>query len=187
MSKDLSKLSVQELGQLFPIIIEEYNREWISLYCREKKMILKAIGINNMIRIDHIGSTAIPGLCAKPTIDILIQVRQETDCILLIKNLESIQYQHIPKPENPPPHIMMAKGYSEAGFTGQTFHIHVRYEGDWDEIVFRDYLIRDPEVAGKYGELKKRLASEFRNDREEYTNAKTMLIKEIVQVARCPR
>ncbi|MGD0343278.1 MAG: GrpB family protein, partial [Bacteroidales bacterium] len=80
MSEDLNKLSIEELGRLFPIIITEYNPDWRGIYLNEKKMILKAIGSNNVKRIDHIGSTAVPGLCAKPTIDILIQVSKDTDC-----------------------------------------------------------------------------------------------------------
>jgi GrpB-like predicted nucleotidyltransferase (UPF0157 family) len=80
--------------------------------------------------------------------------------------------------------MMFAKGYSPEGLTGQTFHIHTRYSGDWDEIAFRDYLIRNPRVAEEYAVLKRRLSIEFKNDREKYTDAKTSFIKEIVKRAR---
>ena len=49
--------------------------------------------------------------------------------------------------ENSAPHIMFAKGYTPEGFAGQAFHVHVRYKGDWDEIYFRDYLLRHYDVA----------------------------------------
>lgn len=184
MKQDLNKLSVEALGKLFPIVLVEYDPEWKNLYNSEKQIIEGAIGVNKIIRIEHIGSTAIPGLCAKPTIDILVEIKDETDTGLFIENLKKIGYHFIPKPENPPPHMMFAKGYSENGFTGQTFHIHLRYMGEWDELQFRDYLIRNPESAHEYAELKRILSIVFINDREAYTNNKTDFIKKILMKCR---
>ena len=184
MTDDLNKLTTQELGFLFPIVIADYNPNWKRLYLKEKQIIISAINIRDIKRIEHIGSTAVPGLCAKPTIDILIEISDNTNCDIFINDLQKIQYHLIPKPENPPPHIMLAKGYSKTGFTGQTYHIHVRYSGDWDEIIFRDYLIRNPDIARQYGDLKRRLSIEFKNDREKYTDSKTEFIKKIVQQAK---
>ena len=79
---------------------------------------------------------------------------------------------------------MLAKGYSIKGFTGQAFHIHIRYSGDWDEIVFRNYLINSPDVAHEYGELKRKLSIEYRNDREKYTDSKGDFISGITKTAR---
>jgi GrpB-like predicted nucleotidyltransferase (UPF0157 family) len=59
------------------------------------------------------------------------------------------------KPENPLPHMMFTKGYSKNGISGQIYHVHIRFPGDWDEIKFRDFLIRNPEVALVYADLKK--------------------------------
>jgi GrpB-like predicted nucleotidyltransferase (UPF0157 family) len=184
MTDDLNNLTPQELGNLFPIIIADYDPDWGKLFLHEKQNILKAVDNNNIRRIEHIGSTAIPGLCAKPTIDILIEISDKTNCDFLIKSLQKIQYQYIPKHDNPPPHIMLAKGYSKTGLIGQTFHIHVRYAGDWDEIIFRDYLIRHPETAKQYCNLKKQLSIMFKNDREKYTDSKTDFIKLTTQLAR---
>jgi GrpB-like predicted nucleotidyltransferase (UPF0157 family) len=184
MTKDLNQFTSDELGQLFPIIIVDYNPDWPGLASIESKNIIEAVGKKYASRIEHIGSTAIPGLCAKPTIDFLLEVMEITNIDLLIKKLQKIAYQYIPKPENPPPHMMFAKGYSESGITGQTFHIHVRYPGDWDEIVFRDYLIKNPSVKVDYGRLKRELADEFRNDREKYTENKTTFIKNVTWTAR---
>ena len=80
--------------------------------------------------------------------------------------------------------MMFVKGYTKAGFKGQAFHIHVRYKGDWDEIYFRDYLIAHPEVAREYEDLKIRLCSAFKNDREGYTEAKTDFVKMVTGSAR---
>ena len=79
MKKSLNQMTNEELGQLFPIIISESNPEWKSWFLTEKSEIIKALDEQNMISIEHIGSTAIPGIKAKPTIDILIEIPEETD------------------------------------------------------------------------------------------------------------
>jgi GrpB-like predicted nucleotidyltransferase (UPF0157 family) len=184
MTDDLNNLSVQELGILFPVIIADYKSEWPDLYQFEKQKIIASIGTESIYAIEHIGSTAVPGLCAKPTIDILIEINEDTNPELLIERLQRISYQFIPKPENPPPNMMFAKGYTMNGITGQTYHIHIRYSGDCDEIVFRDYLIGNPEMANDYATLKRRLSVDFKNNREKYTESKGAFIKKVIQKAR---
>jgi GrpB-like predicted nucleotidyltransferase (UPF0157 family) len=184
MTDDLNKLTTEELGRLFPINVVGYNTGWPYLYLLEKQNILDSVGVENIARIEHIGSTAVPGLCAKPTIDILIEIESFTKPGLLLDKLYRIDYQYIPKPENPPPHMMFAKGYTKTGIAGQTYHIHVRYPGDWDEIIFRDYLLDNPKAVLEYAELKRKLTNEFRNDREKYTENKSTFIKQIIQKAR---
>jgi GrpB-like predicted nucleotidyltransferase (UPF0157 family) len=181
---DINKMTTEELGQLFPIIIVDYNPDWPRLASIESSIIMEAVGKDFLSRIEHIGSTAVPGLCAKPTIDFLLEILEITDCDLLIKQLQKIGYQLIQKPENPPPHMMFAKGYSESGITGQTFHIHLRYPGDWDEIVFRDYLVKNQTVRTQYSRLKRKLADEFKHDREKYTYNKSTFIKNTTLTAR---
>jgi GrpB-like predicted nucleotidyltransferase (UPF0157 family) len=182
--KDLNQLTPGELGQLFPVRMVDYNHEWPKLASVEKKNIVSTVGIKLISRIEHIGSTAVPGLCAKPTIDFLLEIPDNTDCDILINQLKKIGYYLISKPENPPPHMMFAKGYSPSGISGQTFHVHVRYPGDWDEILFRDFLISNPQTASEYGKLKKELATNFENDREKYTGSKTVFIKNVILKAR---
>ena len=184
MTDDLNRLTTKELGNLFPVTIADYNPEWAEMYLHEKQIILKTVQPGYILRIEHIGSTSIPGLCAKPTIDILLEIPEACALDSLVNDLKKIQYQYIPKPENPPPHMMLAKGYSDKGFSGQTYHIHVRYPGDWDEIVFRNYLIRNPEIAGEYGELKRKLSVKYKNDREKYTDGKSDFIARIMKIAR---
>ena len=184
MAKDLNQMTTDELGQLFPIILVDYNPEWPKLASIESKNIIEAVGKEFISRVEHIGSTAVPGLCAKPTIDYILEILEITDCDLLIRQLQKLEYHYIPKPENPSPHMMFAKGYSKSGITGQTFHIHVRYPGDWDEIVFRDYLKENKPVAADYARLKRKLAIEFKNDREKYTDSKSTFIRNILLTAR---
>jgi len=184
MAKNLNQLTTDELGQLFPIIIADYNPDWPRIASMESKKIIKAVGKKFITRIEHIGSTAIPGLCAKPTIDFLLEILDITNCDLIIKHLQKINYHFIPKPENPPPHMMFAKGYSEYGITGQTFHIHVRYPGDWGEIIFRDFLRENPKVAQDYVDLKRKLSIEFKHDRDNYTESKTAFIQQVTLKAR---
>ncbi len=183
MTDDLNRLSTQELGLLFPVSLVKYDPSWAEIFLHEKENIKKTLREYPKVKIEHIGSTAIPGIYAKPTIDILLIIPETTNTDFLIKNLGSIKYQYIPKPENPLPHIMLAKGYSKEGYTGQTFHIHVRYEGNVKEIVFRDYLVRNPDIARQYNKLKKVLAKRHKNDREKYTEGKTEFVKQVLKLA----
>ena len=181
---NLHNMSPEELGKLFPIVIAEPSADWAYLFQVEKEAILKALPSKGIVCIDHIGSTAIPGIKAKPTIDILLQVKQQTDGQRIIDTFKTMGYQYTEQPDNPPPHMMFVKGYTARGFEGQAYHIHVRYSGDWDEICFRDYLIKHKEVAAEYEKLKIKLAGEFRNDREGYTKAKKEFIERVNEIAR---
>jgi GrpB-like predicted nucleotidyltransferase (UPF0157 family) len=184
MTNPLKSLTPAQLGSLFPIIISEPNPDWINLFQQEKRRIITALGIRNIIRIEHIGSTAVPDLKAKPTIDILLEIPEPSHKERLMKKLAPLDYLYIPKPENPPPHMMFVKGYTLEGFNGQPYHLHVRYSGDWDELYFRDYLKTHPEIAGEYSELKVKLSEEYRNDRDGYTDKKGDFIRRITAVAR---
>jgi GrpB-like predicted nucleotidyltransferase (UPF0157 family) len=142
------------------------------------------IGEENIVRISHIGSTSVPGLKAKPTIDILAEITQHCDTAKLIANMEAAGYIYSRQPENPPPHMMFMKGYTPEGFRGQAFHVHVRYGGDWNELYFRDYLRDHKDVADEYGKLKAALRKTFEHDRDGYTNAKTDFINRYTELAR---
>lgn len=184
MNKKLEQMTNAELWDLFPIILSEHKPEWKENYNNEKNILEQAIGINNIVRMNHFGSTAVPGLIAKPTIDILIEIKEETIIDELIANLKAIGYIYSEQPENPVPHMMFMKGYTSRGFEGQAFHIHIRYKGDWDELYFRDYLINHPGIADEYGRLKTELQKKYEHDRDGYTKAKSGFIKRITQIAR---
>lgn len=172
MGKNLSELSLEELWQLFPIILEESNPLWKDWYREEADFLCELLGAPFIERMNHIGSTAVVGLLAKPTIDILLEVKTESDLRLLIDLIESAGYICERQPNKPAPHLMFMKGYTESGFAERVFHLHVRYVGDWDELYFRDYLKKYPDVAHAYAALKSSLSLPYRNNRDGYTDAK---------------
>ncbi len=183
MTKSLQDMTNEELWQLFPIILSEHDVKWSRKYKQEQKLLLRAIG-DAVKRISHIGSTAVPGLSAKPTIDILLELQNDADTSRFKQNILGLGYLFSPQPENPPPHMMFMKGYTPHGFEGQVFHLHVRYYGDWDELYFRDYLIEHPETAAEYAQLKHQLGEWYRHNRDAYTDAKTVLIKPVTALAK---
>lgn len=183
MKKNLEDMSLKELGRLFPIVITAYNEEWLELYQKEKAILQEVAG-PDFVRIEHYGSTSIPGMYAKPTIDILLEIEEQTDLDDLIRKIRDTGYYYSRQPDNPPPHMMFMKGYSPDGYQGQAYHVHVRYSGDWDELYFRDFLIMHPEIAAEYGRLKLNLQQEYEFDREGYTGGKGDFIKRVNRRAR---
>lgn len=184
MNNPLQKMTNEELWALFPIILSEHRAEWTKFYEQEKDTIISALGTNNMYRINHIGSTSVPGLIAKPTIDILLEIPTDADIPSLTAALISAGYICNTQPNNPAPHLMFMKGYTPQGFRGQAVHLHVRFPGDWDELYFRDYLRSHPETAKSYGKLKQNLQLRYEHDRDAYTEAKTDFIQEATRLAR---
>lgn len=176
MTKALSEMTNQELWTLFPIILTSHDPAWTERYAQERKRIERTMGEENITRISHIGSTAVPGLIAKPTIDILLEITDECDTERLKAALIADGYIFSPQPDNPPPHMMFMKGYTSHGFKGQAYHLHVRYNGDWDELYFRDYLIAHPNAVNAYGRLKELLRQQHECDRDAYTKAKTEFV-----------
>lgn len=185
--KDLHQMTTDELGKLFPIVIEEFDNNWKDHFDTEKNQIQGLFAKSEIASIEHIGSTAIRDLKSKPTVDILMEVSKKLGNAKIIERLDAIGYQYIKRLDNPPPHMMFVKGYTTKGFKGQVYHIHVRYKGDWDEIYFRDYIRENSEIRIEYEDLKLELAAKFRNDREAYTKAKSTFIKKINKLARDKR
>lgn len=184
MNNPLQEMTNEELWVLFPIILSEHRAEWTKFYEQEKDTIISALGTKNISRINHIGSTSVPGLIAKPTIDILLEIPTDADIPSLTAALISAGYICNTQPNNPAPHLMFMKGYTPQGFRGQAVHLHVRFPGDWDELYFRDYLRSHPETAKSYGKLKQNLQLRYEHDRDAYTEAKTDFIQEATRLAR---
>lgn len=183
MDKPLHDMSNEELWQLFPILLVEHEPAWAARYMEERQHIMQAAG-DSLKRISHIGSTSVPGLIAKPTIDILLELSDDADTEQVKEKISSLGFLFSPQPDNPPPHMMFLKGYTPRGFVGQVFHLHVRYLGDWDELYFRDYLLVHPDTAAEYGKLKLSLLEEYRHNRDGYTQAKTEFIKAVSKRAK---
>lgn len=182
--KPLIEMTNKELWQLFPIMLEDHNSAWKQWYVEEETQLLQIVGQENIKRMSHIGSTAVEGLIAKPTIDILVEIDRNCGKDALLQTMEQSGYIYTHQPHNPPPHMMFLKGYTEQGFAERVFHIHVRYAGDWDELYFCDYLSSHPDIAAQYGELKESLKEKFKHDRDMYTKEKTDFVKRVTMLAR---
>ncbi len=181
--KPLSELSLEELWRLFPIVLKEHNQQYKAWYEAEKAGILNAVGAENVLRISHFGSTAVEGLIAKPTVDILLEIDGRCDTARLTGDLEAAGWI-LMRREASPFALVFNKGYTPAGFAERVFHLHARYYGDWDELYFRDYLTAHPEIASEYGALKLRLLKEYEHDRDGYTSTKSEFIARHTREAR---
>lgn len=179
MDKKLSEMSLEELWQLFPIFLTEHQECWENWYADEKAVLNKIIP--QAIRINHIGSTAVSSIWAKPIIDILVEVSKGCDLMvvkdLLIKGGYTCMSQSADR-------LSFNKGYTENGFSEKVFHLHLRYTGDNDELYFRDYLIEYPDVAHQYEKMKLMLWKKFEHNRDGYTNAKTEFIRKYTNKAK---
>jgi GrpB-like predicted nucleotidyltransferase (UPF0157 family) len=166
-----------------PVIIVEYDPRWPAQYEAERDVIVAAVG-DWIVAIEHVGSTAVPGLGGKPIIDIMPAVRRLMDAERCIQPLASVGYEYVPEyNEIMPERRYFHKGPPEA----RTFHLHVveRTSEFWERhLLFRDFLRGHPEEAQEYYLLKKELAARFGRDREGYTEAKTAFIEGIVARAR---
>jgi GrpB-like predicted nucleotidyltransferase (UPF0157 family) len=161
------------------IIIKEYDPNWQRLFESERDEIMEAIG-HYVADIQHIGSTAVPELAAKPVIDIMIGLRRILDAQDCIMPMEGMEYEYVPEFENEFPERRYFRKTSNGK---RSYHIHMVEIGTdfWKRhLAFRDYLRTHPEIANEYSDLKKELAKRFENDREEYTNAKTEFIENIL-------
>ena len=180
----IGKMSPEERSQLFPIEITRYSEAWPIFYQKEAARIVEAVGREQIFRINHFGSTSVEGLAAKPTIDILLEIKQQSDVPSIVEKIENLGYLYSYQPDNPAPHALFYKGYTLRGFKRQVIHLHMRYPGDWHELYFRDYLRSHPEELQAYARLKMQLLEQYRFDRDGYTNAKGEFILAVVENAR---
>ncbi len=165
------------------IRILQYDSRWRRIYEEEKAKILGVVG-HWVVAIEHIGSTAVPGLGAKPIIDIIAALGRLPDIENCIRPLQSIGYEYLGEYGMPGRHFLR-KPPGDA--TARTHHLHiVEDESDlWEKhILFRDYLRTHPEVAHKYYDLKKDFANKYGSNRDAYTEAKTSFIESVVRKAR---
>lgn len=159
-----------------PVTIAAYDPHWPERYREERRLVVEALG--SEVVVEHVGSTAVPGLAAKPVIDLVAGVRR-----LPLREEENVD--------------LAERGYElrgEAGVPGRAFfrkftsgvrthHLHVTVFGGefWREhLSFRDYLRAHSGEADRYEKLKRDLAAAYRMDRERYTAGKSGLILEIM-------
>ena len=173
-------MTLEELWELFPIVLTPHNPQW-TYWAEEEIRWLSSILAKYSPAINHIGSTAIPEIHAKPIVDILVEVSPEFEWHKIKKLLESNGYICMSESET---RISFNKGYTPAGYADRVFHVHVHRTGDNDEILFRDYLNRNPALAHEYETLKLGLLPRYRNDRDGYTEAKSGFVGKIIGLAK---
>ena len=172
---------MDQRGDSEPVRIKPYDPGWPEKFEQERSALEEVLGADVTGGIHHIGSTAIPGLDAKPVIDILVGVRDLESARAYIEPLKALSYVYAPY-----------RSDTEAWFckphpARRTHHLHLvptgsgRFRAD---LTFRNYLRAHPEVAAEYLGLKRKLAAEFEHDREAYTRSKAQFVREVVQRAR---
>ena len=179
----MKAMSLEELWQLYPIILREYNPNYQSWYAEEKQRLLQILHDYDICRINHIGSTSVAGLIAKPTIDILLELPKGcpvNDIAQLLQNDSWILMQKNDQQGT----LDLGKGYMPNGFAEKVYHLHVKPLGDWNELYFRDYLQQYPNVARQYETLKLGLKERFEHNRDAYTYGKSDFIIEQSQKAK---
>ena len=181
MSPTLEEMSLEELWQLFPIFLREYQDEWKDWYAEERLRLLSFLSANQLVRISHIGSTSVETIWAKPIVDILLEIPKETDMAVTRDLLLQNGYLLMSESQG---RMSFNKGYTPSGFAERVFHLHLRYEGDHDELYFRDYLQEHPAVAKDYEKLKLSLWKQYEHNRDAYTEAKTDFIKNYTEEAK---
>lgn len=162
-----------------------YDMQWPKMAKQEIDHLRKIFPVDQIIDIQHVGSTAIPDILSKPIIDIQIAVHSlsaiKQKAIEILEKLGYVYWYDNPDPER----LFFVKGMPPFG-KKRTHHVHIVEPSSkhWKEkIAFRDYLIAHPDVAREYEKIKIKFATQYQYDREKYTDAKTTFIKEILLMA----
>ena len=178
MQKKLSDMTLEELWQLFPIILTAPDSRWPAWYAEEENLLRGVLPPEFKVGIHHIGSTAIPEIWAKPIVDILVEAAPGADLSLADEALARAGYRCMSRAAA---RRSYNKGYTEAGFAEKVFHLHLVHAGEQKEVLYRDYLRAHPDDAKQYEALKLSLWKPYEHDRDGYTEAKTGLVEEILR------
>jgi GrpB-like predicted nucleotidyltransferase (UPF0157 family) len=163
-----------------PVRLEPYDDRWPRLFDAEAEALARLIGPWITGGIHHVGSTAVPGLAAKPIIDIAVGVADLESSRSCIDLLADLDYQYAPYLTE------VMHWFCKPDPSRRTHHLHLiptgsaRFE---EELAFRDYLRAHPHRAREYEDLKRQLAKTHTHDREAYTQGKTGLVARLTQAA----
>jgi GrpB-like predicted nucleotidyltransferase (UPF0157 family) len=163
-----------------PVHVVLYDESWPTRFDQERTLLDRSIGSWVVGAIEHVGSTAVPGLAAKPVIDIMVGVDSLEASRAAIPVLSKIEYCYFPyRPD-------LMHWFCKPAPSFRTHHLHLipfRNRLWTERLAFRDYLRGHANIAMEYAELKQRLAAQHRHDREAYTDAKTPFVERILKVA----
>jgi GrpB-like predicted nucleotidyltransferase (UPF0157 family) len=163
-----------------PIHVVPYDPSWVAQFEREKAVLEKLLAPWRRGPVEHVGSTAIPGLCAKPVIDMMVGVTSLSESAPAKAALREAGYHYAAYKTD------VMHWFCKPSFAMRTHHLHLIPYGAplWhDRLKFRDVLRADPALAADYAALKLDLASRFEFDREAYTEAKSPFIARILSSA----
>ena len=169
------------------VALTDYNPRWPEMFEEEKAHLLGCLPGQLLGRIEHFGSTAVPGLCAKPVVDMLVEVSSlEETKKQIVPVLEEQRYDYFWRPslfEGLPFYAWFIKRDRQGK---RTHHIHMveSHFDHWQRLYFRDYLIEFPDVAREYHRLKRQLADQYPGDRIAYTRGKTEFIVRVTEKAK---
>jgi GrpB-like predicted nucleotidyltransferase (UPF0157 family) len=162
-----------------PIVVAPYSEEWPLQFAEVHSELLHAF-TPSQIAVEHIGSTSVPGLSAKPVIDVLVGADSIHTIEQKIMVLEQVGYKYVTKYEDAFP---MRRYFVRAADSSSRVNLHAVVLGSpfWVEhLVFRDVLRSNPSLVSQYQELKERLAVTFKDDRPSYTEGKASFIQAVI-------
>jgi GrpB-like predicted nucleotidyltransferase (UPF0157 family) len=160
-----------------PVRIRSYDPTWPSRYEEEWEALRAAVGRWVVGGIHHVGSTAVPGLDAKPIIDILVGVEDLSSSRACFEPLAGLRYLYAPYLADE------MHWFCKPDPAARTHHLHLVPAGSArfrDELAFRDHLRAHPAVAAEYAALKRELAGRFEEDRNGYTDAKSDFVQRVL-------
>jgi GrpB-like predicted nucleotidyltransferase (UPF0157 family) len=156
-----------------------FNENWSVMFEEEERKINNVFG-NEIVAIYHIGSTSIPGMYAKPIIDILVEVKDIESVDNYNEQMSALGYRALGE------HGISGRRFFRKGEVERTHHVHVFETGSEHitrHLAFKEYMIAHPKEAKAYSELKQRLAKQFPTDIEAYIEGKDPFIKEMEKKA----
>ena len=173
------------------VAVVPYDPRWPAMFKEERAHLLSCLPRDLVGRIEHFGSTAVPGLAAKPIVDILVEVASLSGTRRrIVPVLEAQGYEYFWRPswgdDTPPFYAWFIKRDGEGNRTHHIHMVEAHFE-HWERLLFRDYLVRNPEVAREYEALKLRLCKVHRADRVAYTKAKSDFIRRVTDEAKTAR
>jgi GrpB-like predicted nucleotidyltransferase (UPF0157 family) len=163
------------------VVLADYDPRWPALFEAERARLAPAITAF-AVSIEHIGSTSVPGLCAKPIVDLMVTVERLEAPDRYSAALAPFGYRLRVDPENTERHAYGVRD-TQGRRPVPGYNLHVVQHGGLEHrrpIAFRDYLRAHPEAAREYCELKRRLAAIHGADRDAYTDAKTDFVRSIL-------
>jgi len=169
------KLGFPTLGKR-PVVLVDYDPLWPAVFRSLEERVRARLGAL-AAAVEHVGSTAVPGLCAKPVIDMDVAVREPADLATAIVRLADLGYRHLGEMG-----IQGREAFREpAGPPRHNLYVCVHGNREWNRhLAFRNHLRNRPDAARAYADLKRRLAAAFSDDVDAYCEAKTDFIVSIL-------